>query len=230
MKTPNLGTNVKRGSYFTLIELLVVIAIIAILASMLLPALSNARRSAQKITCVNNLKQIGTAIGMYTNDYADWLPAAEIGSSWTAHTNWLAGTSQYLTNKADWCYNWSSSTPKNVQSIYQCPSGRNDINHGVNYMYHKRVGNSSDPTSKWADVKVVRVRKTAMAGLVVDGNSANCSLAHMYTISYTNHHIINVNCTSLRHQKGMNVLYVDGHVNYIRDNLNQPDYFASWAW
>ncbi len=65
----------KSTSPFTLIELLVVIGIIAILAAMLMPALSKAREKANQADCMSQLKQIGLALKMYANDQRGWFPA-----------------------------------------------------------------------------------------------------------------------------------------------------------
>ncbi len=71
---------------FTLIELLVVIAIIAILASMLLPALSQAREKAKATQCMSNMKQLTTAFTMYMEDYEWWMPGNVLQIE--GHSNW----------------------------------------------------------------------------------------------------------------------------------------------
>jgi prepilin-type N-terminal cleavage/methylation domain-containing protein/prepilin-type processing-associated H-X9-DG protein len=71
---------------FTLIELLVVIAIIAILAAMLLPALSSSKRSAQRIVCLNHLKQLAVATVMYATDNESYYPSSNSTNKWPEAT------------------------------------------------------------------------------------------------------------------------------------------------
>ena len=74
MQKNSVTSSNRKIHRFTLIELLVVIAIIAILAAMLMPALNSARTTARASTCLSNQKQVGTCIGMYSNDFNDWFP------------------------------------------------------------------------------------------------------------------------------------------------------------
>ena len=103
-----------RRTKFTLIELLVVITIIAILAAMLLPALSRSRESARNTTCVNQLKQLGLVITMYADDHDERLPHSIL---WIDTRRWGWHRDVAVENGLIFPY------AANDREMFRCPTG-----------------------------------------------------------------------------------------------------------
>jgi prepilin-type N-terminal cleavage/methylation domain-containing protein len=209
---------------FTLIELLVVIAIIGILASMLLPALNKARDTAHKITCTNNLKQVGLCLGMYAGDY-QWFPAhsAHNVSPWR-----MLYDGKYITNRNIWSCPKDTTKTHNTKDGYYAYGWTGNINRSYVINITAGLWSSSDRFFKAyrPEKSLGSPSKDAICFDFENGSVG--TLSHYYGYEYLAHAwgLSSTWSFAGRHTKYINVLAGDGSVG--DQDLRIPDSQIEW--
>ena len=215
---------------FTLIEILVVVAIIGILASLLLPSLSRARKNAKKISCVNNLKQLGIINLMYTQDNDDYFPWRRTGAGTkVTYDDYLSAYDGRNLSLAEMNLDGLSEAQAKGE-MYSCPSSPFSIEPKRSYAINLNGGNS-----KWRGVShqnSTLMRQISSIGMTAstisysetgypnvnftmgknggDWTAANVQFPHLYTLRLYG--------GEEYHQDKTNYLMVDGHVESKRFN------------
>jgi len=208
------GLPAGRGrAAFTLIELLVVIAIIALLAALLLPALTSARESGRSVACVSRARQMGLALFLYAGDYNGTLiPAAVVKNNQNKY--WYHVLDLYLT-RTDTDYNspnrpaWQLCPSKTIT-----PMTRETVGYGWNYSYFGYVDDCTDDwcVDGWSS-RLSDVTKPSHTIIIGDSKDANIEPDPAY--NYQNRYIYSWpghNARAWRHHGRGNYLLLDGHI------------------